>query len=94
MANEAVEEISTQQRIILLFAEARDRVGRDRVVLTIPDAQIPTVGQVRRLLIEQFPSLRDLGPRLLAAVDSRYAMNEDPVPANVDVAFFPPVSGG
>lgn len=77
---------------ILLFARARDLVGRHTVTLDLEDGA--TVGQAAAALAEQFPALRDSGLRLLWAVNEDYVTPETPIREQDTVACFPPVSGG
>lgn len=84
--------MSANEVSVRLFARARDLAGAETVslALTLP----ATVGQIRAALLAKCPALAPLGPHLLAAINSDYADDRDPVPVGAEIAFFPPVSGG
>lgn len=78
---------------ILLFATLKDRVGQNRVMLSI--AETPTtVRGVRQALVRAYPALAAHVDAAIAAVNEDYAFADDPVQEGDTVAFFPPVSGG
>lgn len=77
---------------VLLFARARDLVGKDRVEISLPANA--TVADLRRMLAEAFPALRPLLAHSAIAVGEDYARDDAIVPPNVDAAVVPPVSGG
>lgn len=77
---------------VLLFAVAREIAGSISVELDAPQAA--TVADVKDLLAEQCPELRDILARSAVAVDGRYATPSQPVDPGVEVALIPPVSGG
>lgn len=75
---------------VLLFARAKELVGRDRIEIEGP----ATVGELRERLLEEFPMLAGLLATSAFAVNSEYALDATPIPANAEVALLPPVSGG
>lgn len=77
---------------VRLFARARDVAGHDCVSVQLTEPA--TVGAVRRALLSRYPALQPFAQSLLAAVDAEYAADDQPVPPQSEVAFFPPVSGG
>ena len=77
---------------VLLFAKARDLAGRSEVVVSLPDGA--TVAELRQALGVVSPALLPLLPRLHVAINNNYASDSDPVPPDVEIACFPPVSGG
>ena len=78
---------------VLLFATLKDIVGRQRVTVTLPDAQA-TVADVRGALLALHPQIEANLKAAIAAVNQEYAFAEDTVRDGDEVAFFPPVSGG
>ena len=77
---------------VLLFGVTRDIVGKGSI--SVPDADgIETVGDLKRLLMEQYPALRELSS-LALAVNQSYARDNDPVNESDEIALIPPVSGG
>ena len=75
-----------------LFARAKDLLGADSVRLDLPSNA--TVGDLRRDLAEQYPSLAELLKRSALAVDNDFAKDEVRLTADCEVALIPPVSGG
>ena len=77
---------------VLLFGVTRDIVGKGS--MSVPDTDgIETVGDLKRLLMEQYPALRELSS-LALAVNQSYARDNDPVNESDEIALIPPVSGG
>ena len=77
---------------IFFFATLRDMAG-------VRETQLPwkpelTVAAVRKNLLDQYPNLSEALGVALAAVNRDFAFDEDLVPEDAEVAFFPPVSGG
>lgn len=77
---------------VLLFAKARDVVGRAQIEVELPEGA--TVGDLRRELVRSYSALEPLMPRMHVAINSDYAADLDLIPAAAEVACFPPVSGG
>jgi molybdopterin converting factor small subunit len=77
---------------VKLFARARDLAGTGSIELEV--SETADVGEVRRSLVAQVPALSGIAPGLLFAVGSNYADDTMPVGENLEVACFPPVSGG
>ncbi len=77
--------------IVRFFARARDLAGVESLTLADPPA---TVGSLRRLLAEKLPALAPLLAKSALAVNSEFADEDTPLPADAEVAVLPPVSGG
>ncbi len=77
---------------VLLFATLRDRAGSKFLELEIPDAM--NVGDLKRRIATDFPTLRESMDSVLVAINHEYAFDEGLVPINAEIAMFPPVSGG
>ena len=77
---------------VQLFAAARESVGCPIVDVEVPEPA--TVGRLRHALSRQFPDLIPWSPHLLVALNRHYADEHDTIPADAEVACFPPVSGG
>jgi molybdopterin converting factor small subunit len=59
--------------------------------------EIPTQTNVtgfKKLLIEQFPVLRELLGHILISVNQEYVFDDAIIPDQAEIALFPPVSGG
>jgi molybdopterin converting factor subunit 1 len=77
---------------VRLFAVARELAGRESIELDVPDGC--TIGQLRTRLAAETPELAGILPRVLLALDSEYARDEQPIPPGGQIACIPPVSGG
>lgn len=78
---------------VLFFAQVRELVGTDRLVLS---ADFPTVESLRQSLLQKGDrwalALED--GKLLAAVNQSFVPTSHPLTDGDEVAFFPPVTGG
>lgn len=77
---------------ILLFATLRDYVGSKIVELEIPIGT--TVQGLTNLLVAKYPRMEKVRDSMLTAINREYAANEQVIPDNAEIAYFPPVSGG
>ncbi len=77
---------------VKLFAVAKQVAGADAVDLELPDAA--TVGDLRRALLSELPTLAGMSNLLLFAVNGEYAGDRVTLPPGAEVACIPPVSGG
>lgn len=77
---------------VLFFAHFKERAGTNRARLELPPTA--TVSDLKQKLIVDFPDLANLLDRSLIAVNKEFAFDEDALPADAEVAVFPPVSGG
>ena len=77
---------------VKLFAAARDLAGQEELAVALPASA--TIGELRRRMGEQFPTLAPLLPHAMFAVDTEYVSDDAPVPENIEIACIPPVSGG
>lgn len=77
---------------VRLFARARDLAGADCTELNCPEGA--TIRELKQLLIAQHPALRPMIDSLLIAVDRDFASEDFILTEGVEVACFPPVSGG
>ena len=78
---------------VLFFATLRDKAGTKSVEMDIaPDS---TIGGLKTLLTEKFPGIdAQLMDHCLASINHEYRFDESEIPADAEIAFFPPVSGG
>jgi molybdopterin converting factor subunit 1 len=77
---------------VRLFAAARQLAGADQV--TVELANGATVGDLRRALTDQYPTLARLLPQTLFAIDTEYVADAAVVAPEAEIACIPPVSGG
>ena len=81
---------------LIYFAWVREKVGTAREELA-PPAEIATVGQLIQWLAargDNYAAAFDDAARVRVAVNQDYATMDQPVGADDEVAFFPPVTGG
>ena len=81
---------------ILYFASLREVLGVDREVIEVP-SQVKTVGDLRAWLRARggvWESALAQGRSVRAAVAQRMAATDTELTPDVEVAFFPPVTGG
>lgn len=77
---------------VLFFATLRDKAGVRSAELDIgPGA---TIAELKTELVEKFPNLNGLMEHCLASINHEYRFDESKIPADAEIAFFPPVSGG
>lgn len=77
---------------ILFFATLRDYVGSKSLEVEIPTGM--TIGELTTMLTKTYPRLDKVKSSIMAAINHEYAANEQIIPQEAEVAFFPPVSGG
>lgn len=78
---------------ILFFATLRDKAGMRSTEMEVPAGT--TIFQLKSMLVEQFPNIDwQIMEHSLASINHDYRFDEDEIPAEAEVAFFPPVSGG
>jgi molybdopterin converting factor subunit 1 len=77
---------------VLFFATLRERSGEKSVEMDIPADT--TVQGLKDLLVASYPGLRETMDSVVVSVNREFAFDEFLVPANAEVALFPPVSGG
>ena len=77
---------------ILFFATLKDRAGFSGLSLEISESM--TVKELKDHLSNQYPGLLPAMPSTLVAINHEFAFDEDNIPDEAEVAFFPPVSGG
>lgn len=77
---------------LLFFATLRDKTGMRETDIEVSPGT--TVRTLKDLLAGRF---KDIGPTLetaLVSINRDFAFDEDEIPAEAEVAIFPPVSGG
>lgn len=77
---------------LLFFATLRDRAGSRSMEIDIP-ADL-TVQGLKDKIASEFPNLREAMSSVLITINREYAFDEAVIPANAELAMFPPVSGG
>ncbi|MBI1855571.1 MAG: molybdopterin converting factor subunit 1 [Chloroflexi bacterium] len=77
---------------LLFFATLRDRAGMKFLELEIPEGM--TVQELKDKISADYPNLKQSMQSVLISVNKEYAFDEAVIPANAEIAMFPPVSGG
>lgn len=77
---------------VLFFATLRDKVGHNSVTVELDEHG--RVSDLKRNLARLYPALIPHLPIALVAINRSFAADEDIIPEDAEVAFFPPVSGG
>ena len=77
---------------VLFFATLRDRAGTKSLDVEIPDGL--TVQGLKDKLAGEHPNLKESMKSVLVTINREYAFDEALIPPEVEVAMFPPVSGG
>ncbi len=75
---------------VLAFGIAKDIFGKASIQLQ-PDGA--TIGDVKAMLEEQYPKLKELASYMIA-VNDEYAYSNTVIQPGDEVAIIPPVSGG
>jgi molybdopterin converting factor subunit 1 len=75
-----------------LFAIVRDITGKGEERIQLPDDA--TVADVLNALTSRYPRLEEWKSFLRFAVNQSYALQDEPLHNNDEVAVIPPVSGG
>jgi molybdopterin converting factor subunit 1 len=77
---------------VLFFATLKDRAGVKEAQLEFPEEA--NVAELKERLKQEFPNLVEALDSALVSVNREFAFDEDSIPAEAEVAIFPPVSGG
>jgi molybdopterin synthase catalytic subunit len=77
---------------LLFFATLRDRAGAKSVEIEIPDNT--TVQGLKNRVAHDYPALDPSMKTALVSINHEFAMDDAFVPADAEIAMFPPVSGG
>lgn len=77
---------------VLFFANLKDQAGTSQITMEVSDHF--SVADMREELSRLMPALAPALPTALVAVNQEFAFPDDLLPANAEVALFPPVSGG
>jgi len=80
------------QAEIRLFATLKDRAGRDRILVDLPEPT--TVKEMLEIVAVGYPDLEEALPSALIAINRAFASLQTAIHSNDEIAIFPPVSGG
>lgn len=77
---------------VLFFANLREKVGQPKIQMQLP--QGARVADFKSIIVTQYPALASHVGHSLISVNREYAFDQDLIPAEAEIALFPPVSGG
>lgn len=77
---------------LLFFATLRERAGVKSAEIEIKDNT--TVAGLRKQVVNDFPSLGASMHTALISINHEYTFDDVLIPADAEIALFPPVSGG
>jgi molybdopterin converting factor subunit 1 len=77
---------------LLFFATLRDRAGTKAMELDIPAGL--TIQGLKDKISNEYPNLRESMSSVLITINREYAFDDALIPAEAELAMFPPVSGG
>jgi MoaE-MoaD fusion protein len=80
------------QITVLFFATLRERTGQKKIQVELTEGS--SLADLKLYLSEKYPEAKILLDRALSAIDHEYAFDHDVLTNGMEVAFFPPVSGG
>ena len=86
------EELDLLSVRVKLFASSREIIGKDEIILRLKNET--TVGDLRRMILEQYPELSSMKFPFMVAVNHRIADDATTISHLDEVALLPPVSGG
>jgi molybdopterin converting factor subunit 1 len=78
---------------VKLFASSREIIGKDKIRLKLTD-QMTTVGDLRKAILELYPSLHSSKVHFAIAVNHKVATDTTALNHLDEVALLPPISGG
>jgi molybdopterin synthase catalytic subunit len=77
---------------VLFFATLKDRAGLREISVHLQESD--NIADLKNRLSQRYPALAPLLRTALASINREFAFDEDKIPEDSEVAFFPPVSGG
>jgi molybdopterin synthase catalytic subunit len=77
---------------VLLFASLKEKAGTKEVTIQLHDRD--TIRALKLVLQEAYPSLAPILPSCVASINKQFAFDDDLVEPGMEIALFPPVSGG
>lgn len=77
---------------LLFFAKLKDLASPSPIELEVEEGS--TIRDLRAIIVNQFPLLSPAMNHVIFAINQQFAFDQDVLPADAEVAIFPPVSGG
>lgn len=81
-------ETKEQKITVRAFGMIAEKIGSGQIQLS----GISTIEEVRDLLFEKFPDLKNM--KFSIAIDKQLVSGNAPIPADSEIALLPPFSGG
>lgn len=77
---------------ISFFATIRAIIGEKSILLKIPAGS--TVSDLKKILIQKYPEAGEAFPGMLTSINRVFSQDQDLIPDDAEVAFFPHIAGG
>jgi MoaE-MoaD fusion protein len=77
---------------VLFFAHLKEKASGTSTVVEVESGA--KVQDLKELLSRQYPELQGVLGNVITSINRQFAKDEDVIPPDAEVAFFPPVSGG
>ncbi len=77
---------------VFFFAKLKEIVGSSEMEIEIPEGS--RVQDLKSSLMDQYPPLKDYSNIIIVSINQDFAVDDDVIPDNAEIALFPPVSGG
>lgn len=77
---------------IIFFAKLKEIIGKSELEMEFHEGAL--VRDLKSSLFNQFPRLKEYSEIIIVSVNQNFAVDDDVIPENSEVAIFPPVSGG
>jgi molybdopterin converting factor subunit 1 len=77
---------------IKFFATLKQQAGTDLARIHLPEGSC--VRDLKSIISIEYPKLINSMDSIIVAINREYAIDDDVIPENAEIALFPPVSGG
>jgi molybdopterin converting factor small subunit len=77
---------------VKFFSHLKEKAGVASTVVEIKPGT--TIADLKKQVIQQFPSLETHLRNILILIDNKIAIDEDVIPAGCTVSFMTPIGGG
>lgn len=77
---------------VLFFATLKEKAGTRQTEFDLPPGT--TIAQLKSMVAKEYPGLNGMLGHCLASINHHYQADDNEIPTDAEVAFFPPVSGG
>lgn len=77
---------------LLFFATLREITGVRKMSKTIPEDML--ISGLKKMLVDEYPGLKEIMSSVIVSLDHEFSFDNSSIPADAEIALFPPVSGG